>query len=172
MWVLLNEVSNISINWFWNPYPLSSWYWVQFLKLTHTFSVINQLWDIIWCCVPFCNILSHLIHSQNTFFLSLCNQNKLPLFKRNITFLTEVWSSSLIKEIIVWISSLISWLTLKYSLKTFKISIACFIWWILYTIDNSWKKQIWMLSGGFFWYKPRNIFCQNMKILFLWLFLV
>ena len=35
--------------------------------LINTFLVINQIWDIFWCCVPFCNIFFHRIHGQQFF---------------------------------------------------------------------------------------------------------
>ena len=90
---------------------------------------------------------------------SLLNQNCLKLFFHNIKpFQMAVWRPYLIREIILLISSLISFLALNYFLKTFKSFINFIIWLILDMLVNSWKKQRWVLSGVLLWYKTQTIY--------------
>ena len=58
---------------------------MYFFMFTHTFFVINQIWGIILCCIPFHSMVFCIIHSQHFVCPSLFNQNSIPFF-RYITF--------------------------------------------------------------------------------------
>ena len=119
---------------------------VQFLMLTkkNISSTKNEknetLYDVVFLSITYFPIG----FTVNIFFSpSLFNQNGLLFcFLRDLTFSMEVWSSSLIREILLWIYSLISCISLTFLLKTFDYFITFFIWWFLGMLMNYWKTEI------------------------------
>ena len=131
-----------------------------------TKKITNQIWDIIWFF--FLSLIFFPIgFIFNNFSMPyIFNQNSFSFyFLWDISVSIEFWKSYLMKEIIIWISSLTSCLALIFFLNTFKSYITLFVWWILEILDNYWKKRIWMLSDGLFWYKLRTIFCLILTLL-------
>ena len=70
----------------------------------HRFFVINKICHILWCCVHFFDLFPYIIYSEQFFSPSPCNQNySSSLVLPDIFFSMKIWSSSLIKEILVYI---------------------------------------------------------------------
>ena len=110
--------------------------------LTSMFFVINNLCHILWYRFIFVIYFSIGFILSNVFSLTPFNQNDLYFsFLQDILFSMEVWSLSLIREILVYISSLISYLTLKY-LRHSDIQFNFFIWLIFDMAVNSWKTSV------------------------------